>query len=76
MIIRVTGDSFMFQKQKNIIGSADYALDHIPPAGALFNLEYDGNIDFSFVSPSSQKDRPPHHQENDEISVNHKNGIL
>ena len=40
------GRLFYVPKTKHLIGSADYVIDHIPPAGPVFGLKYDGHVDF------------------------------
>ena len=70
------GRLFYVPKTKSLIGSADYAIDHVPPAGLVFGLEYDGNIDFSFLSPSTHQERPPDFQENEQVYVRDKNNKL
>ena len=61
------GGLFYVPQTKSLIGSADYAIDHIPPAGAVFNLDYDGHIDFSVLSPSTPNEQPPPFHENHKV---------
>ena len=52
-------DSCSISHTKSIIGSFDYKLDPTHTSGPIFQLQYDGCIQFNLYIPQSSDMRPP-----------------
>ena len=58
---------------KSLIGSADYKLDPTHPSGPIFQLQYNGGIQFNLVVPQSSDMRLPSYNIGDKIHVSNNN---
>ena len=62
-------NSSMCHTHKSLIGSADYKLDPTHPSGPIFQLQYNGGIQFNLVVPQSSDMRPPSYNIGDKFYV-------
>ena len=67
------GRLFYIPSSAQVISSADYVLDQMPPSGPLFKLEYDGCIDFNLYEDSERLLRPPIYTPNEEVLIKRDN---
>ena len=67
------GQLFYVPHTKSLIGSADYKLDPTHPSGPIFQLQYNGGIQFNLVVPQSSDMRPPSYNIGDKVHVSNNN---
>lgn len=58
---------------KNLIGSADYTLDPVPPSGTICGIPYDGGVQFDLHCDGDHIHRPPAYQLQDTVHCLSKN---